>query len=193
MKRICVFCGSSTGSDAAYADAAKRLGAALARRGLELVYGGGTVGLMGTVANATLGAGGKVIGVIPRALQLRELAHVNLTSLHVTGSMHERKAKMAELSQGFIALPGGLGTLEEFAEIVTWAQLGIHARPCGLLDVKGYYRPLVAFLDQAVREGFVSPLHRELVMVESDAEVLLDRFAAWKAPVVEKWIDERGA
>jgi uncharacterized protein (TIGR00730 family) len=193
MKRICVFCGSSTGSDPAYAEAAKRLGATLARRGLELVYGGGTVGLMGTVANATLEAGGRVIGVIPRALQLRELAHVNLTSLHVTGSMHERKAKMAELSQGFIALPGGLGTLEEFAEIVTWAQLGIHARPCGLLDVKGYYGPLVQFLDQAVKEGFVSPLHRELVMVERDAEVLLDRFAAWKAPEVEKWVDQRGA
>jgi uncharacterized protein (TIGR00730 family) len=193
MKRICVFCGSSTGKDPAHAEAAKRLGATLARRGLELVYGGGTVGLMGTVANATLEAGGKVIGVIPRALQLRELAHVKLTSLHVTGSMHERKAKMAELSQGFIALPGGLGTLEEFAEIVTWAQLGIHSRPCGLLDVKGYYQPLVAFLDQAVQAGFVSPLHRELVMVESDAEVLLDRFAAWKPLEVEKWVNQQGA
>jgi uncharacterized protein (TIGR00730 family) len=192
MKRLCVFCGSSIGGDPAYAEAARRLGAALARRGLELVYGGGTIGLMGTVANATLEAGGKVIGVIPKALQLRELAHVNLTSLHVTGSMHERKAKMAELSQGFIALPGGLGTLEEFAEIVTWAQLGIHARPCGLLDVKGFYQPLVSFLDHAVREGFVSPLHRELVIVETDPDALIDRFAAWKPPAVEKWVDARG-
>jgi uncharacterized protein (TIGR00730 family) len=193
MKRICVFCGSSPGVDPAYAEAATRLGATLARRGLELVYGGGTVGLMGTVANATLAAGGKVIGVIPKALQLRELAHVHLTSLHVTGSMHERKAKMAELSQGFVALPGGLGTLEEFAEIVTWAQLGIHARPCALLDVKGYWRPLVAFLDHAVEAGFVSPLHRQLVLVESDPDALLDRFAAWKAPAVERWVDSRGA
>lgn len=193
MKRICVFCGSSSGTDPAYAGAATRLGATLARRGLELIYGGGTVGLMGTVANAALAAGGKVIGVIPRALQLRELAHVDLTSLHVTGSMHERKAKMAELAHGFVALPGGLGTLEEFAEIVTWAQLGIHARPCGLLDVKGYWRPLVQFLDHAVREGFVSPLHRRLVMVEEDPDALLDRFAAWEPPAVEKWVDFRGA
>ena len=193
MKRICVFCGSSNGTDPAYADAARRLGATLARRGLELVYGGGTVGLMGTVANAALEAGGRVIGVIPKALQLRELAHVKLSSLHVTGSMHERKAKMAELSQGYIALPGGLGTLEEFAEIVTWAQLGIHSRPCGLLDVKGYYQPLVAFLDHAVKEGFVSPLHRQLILVDTDPDALLDRFAAWKAPQIEKWVDSRGA
>src|SRR5574341_96850 len=186
MKRICVFCGSSSGNDPTYAEAAKKRGAALARRGLELVYGGGTVGLMGTVANAALAAGGRVIGVIPKALQLRELAHVKLSSLHVTGSMHERKAKMAELSQGFIALPGGLGTLEEFAEIVTWAQLGIHARPCGLLDVKGYYRPLVALLDHSVKEGFVSPLHRQLILVDTDPDALLDQFAAWKAPHVEK-------
>jgi uncharacterized protein (TIGR00730 family) len=193
MKRVCVFCGSSSGNDPAYAAAATRLGATIARRGLELVYGGGTIGLMGTVANAALGAGGRVIGVIPKALQLRELAHVKLSSLHVTGSMHERKAKMAELSQGFIALPGGLGTLEEFAEIVTWAQLGIHARPCGLLDVKGYYQPLVAFLDHAVEEGFVSPLHRQLILIDTDPDALLDRFAAWEAPTVEKWVDQRGA
>lgn len=193
MKRICVFCGSSPGNDPAYAEAATRLGATIARRGLELVYGGGTIGLMGTVANAALGAGGRVVGVIPKALQLRELAHVKLSSLHVTGSMHERKARMAELSQGFVALPGGLGTLEEFAEIVTWAQLGIHARPCGLLDVKGYWRPLVAFLDHAVEEGFVSPLHRQLILVDADPDSLLDRFLAWKAPEVERWVDSRGA
>ncbi len=193
MKRICVFCGSSSGIDPVHAEAAKRLGATLARRGIELVYGGGTIGLMGTVANAALEAGGRVIGVIPKALQLRELAHVKLSSLYVTGSMHERKAKMAELSQGYIALPGGLGTLEEFAEIVTWAQLGIHSRPCGLLDVKGYYQPLVAFLDHAVEEGFVSPLHRQLILVETDPDALLDRFAEWKAPQVEKWVDSRGA
>jgi uncharacterized protein (TIGR00730 family) len=192
MKRICVFCGSSSGNAPAYADAAKRLGATLARRGLELVYGGGTIGLMGTVANAALAAGGRVIGVIPKALQLRELAHVSLSSLHVTGSMHERKAKMAELSHGFIALPGGLGTLEEFAEIVTWAQLGIHARPCGLLDVGDYYRPFVQFLDHAVEEGFVSRMHRGLILIDSDPDALLDRFAVWQPPEVEKWVDSRG-
>jgi uncharacterized protein (TIGR00730 family) len=193
MNRICVFCGSSSGTDPAYAAAAVKLGKALARREIELVYGGGTVGLMGILANAALDAGGRVIGVIPKALQLRELAHPKLSSLYVTGTMHERKGKMAELAQGFIALPGGLGTLEEFAEIVTWAQLGIHARPCGLLDVKGYYRPLVQFLDQAVKEGFVSPLHRGLIMVESDPDALLDRFAAWKPLAIEKWVDSRGA
>ncbi len=191
MKRVCVFCGSSAGTLPAYADLARETGRALARRGLGLVYGGGSVGLMGAVADATLAAGGEVVGVIPRALQLRELAHARLTTLHVVASMHERKAKMAELAHAFVALPGGMGTLEELAEILTWAQLGLHARPCGLLDVAGYYRPLIAFFDQAVAAGFVRPEHRALVIVEEDPDALLDRFAAWTPPHVEKWIDER--
>jgi uncharacterized protein (TIGR00730 family) len=191
MKRVCVFCGSSVGSDPVYLEAAQATGRTLAHRGIGLVYGGGSVGLMGAVADAALAAGGEVIGVIPRALQLRELAHARLTTLHVVGSMHERKAKMAELAQGFIALPGGMGTLEEFAEVLTWAQLGLHARPCGLLDVGGYYRPLIAFFDRAVAEGFIRPDHRKLMVVADDPVALLERFAAWQPPSVEKWIDTR--
>lgn len=193
MKRICVFCGSSSGGNPVYLEAARRVGRTLASRGLGLVYGGGSVGLMGAVADATLAAGGEVVGVIPRALQLRELAHAKLTTLHVVGSMHERKAKMAELAHGFIALPGGMGTLEEFAEILTWAQLGLHARPCGLLDVAGYYRPLTAFFDQAVAEGFVRSEHRRLVLVAEDPDALLDEFVAWRPPQVERWIDDRSS
>lgn len=193
MDRICVFCGSSAGASPAYREAARALGRSLAERGLGLVYGGGGVGLMGTVADAALDAGGEVVGVIPRALQLRELAHARLTTLHVVSSMHERKAKMAELAHGFIALPGGMGTLEEFAEILTWAQLGLHARPCGLLDVAGYYAPLVSFFDKATAEGFVRPEHRRLVLVDTDPGALLDRFARWEPPAVEKWIDRRSS
>jgi uncharacterized protein (TIGR00730 family) len=193
MKRICVFCGASNGSDPVYLEAAREAGRTLARRGIALVYGGGSVGLMGAIADAALAAGGEVIGVIPRALQLRELAHAKLTSLHVVGSMHERKAKMAELAHGFVALPGGLGTLEEFAEIVTWAQLGLHARPCGLLDVAGYWRPLIGFLDQAVTAGFVKPDHRRMVQVAPGMDALLDAFAAYQPPAVEKWIDKGSA
>lgn len=192
MERICVFCGSSPGSDPVHRDAAARMGRALARRGIGLVYGGGGVGLMGALADAALEAGGEVIGVIPRALQLRELAHAGLTTLHVVESMHERKARMAELARGFVALPGGMGTLEEFAEVLTWAQLGLHVRPCGLLDVAGYYRPLIAFFDQATSQGFVRPEHRGLVLVEEDPDALLDRMARWEAPPVERWIDARG-
>jgi uncharacterized protein (TIGR00730 family) len=191
MKRICVFCGSSAGANPVYLQAAREVGRTLAGRGLGLVYGGGSVGLMGAVADAALEAGGEVVGVIPRALQLRELAHARLTTLLVVGSMHERKAKMAELSDGFLALPGGMGTLEEFAEILTWAQLGLHSRPCGLLDVAGYYRPLVAFFDRAAAEGFVRPDHRRLVMVGEKPGDLLDRFATWTPPAVERWIDDR--
>jgi uncharacterized protein (TIGR00730 family) len=193
MKRICVFCGSSAGIHPAYASAARALGATLAARGIGLVYGGGSVGLMGVLADATLEAGGEVVGVIPRALQLRELAHGRLTTLHVVSSMHERKAKMAELAEGFVALPGGMGTLEELAEILTWAQLGLHARPCGLLDVAGYYRPLIAFLDHATSEGFIRPEHRRLVLVAEEPGALLDRFLTWQAPTVERWIDGRTA
>jgi uncharacterized protein (TIGR00730 family) len=191
MKRVCVFCGSSSGASPAYLAAAREAGRTIARRGLGLVYGGGSVGLMGAIADAALAAGGEVIGVIPRALQLRELAHSGLTALHVVGSMHERKARMAELAQGFIALPGGMGTLEEFAEVLTWAQLGLHARPCGLLDTGGYYEPLIAFFDRAVAEGFVRPEHRQLMVVAEDTDALLDRFAEWTPPRIERWIDDR--
>ncbi len=186
-----MFCGSSPGSSPSYLAAAKAMGRTLAERGIGLVYGGGSVGLMGAVADAALAAGGEVVGIIPRALQLRELAHARLTTLHVVGSMHERKAKMAELAHGFIALPGGMGTLEEFAEMLTWAQLGLHARPCGLLDVGGYYQPLIAFFDRAVAEGFVRPEHRRLMVVGEDPAALLDRFDTWEAPAVERWIDSR--
>ncbi len=193
MKRVCVFCGSAAGSSPLYADTARRLGTTLARRGIGLVYGGGSVGLMGALADAALGAGGEAIGVIPRALQLRELAHSRLTTLHVVSSMHERKARMADLADGFIALPGGMGTLEEFAEVLTWAQLGLHARPCGLLDVSGYYRPLVGFFDHAVAAGFIKAEHRQLVMMADDPDALLDLFLAYRPPTVEKWLDRRGS
>lgn len=191
MKRVCVFCGSSAGKDPAHVAAARDVGRTLARRGLGLVYGGGSVGLMGALADAALEEGGEVVGVIPKALQFRELAHARLTRLDVVSSMHERKAKMAELAQAFLALPGGIGTLEEFAEILTWAQLGLHARPCGLLDVAGYYRPLVSFFDHAVEEGFVRPEHRSLVLVGDRVDALLDAFVAWNPPPIERWIDSR--
>lgn len=190
MKRICVFCGASTGADPRHAEGARALGRAIAGRGLELVYGGGSVGLMGAVADAALGAGGRVTGVIPQVLQIRELAHRGLSDLRVVGSMHERKALMAELSDGFVALPGGMGTLEELAEVLTWAQLGLHARPVGLLDVGGYYRPLIAFFDQAVAAGFLRPAHRAILQVAVEPEAMLDRLAAWSpAAPVEQVID----
>jgi uncharacterized protein (TIGR00730 family) len=193
MKRVCVFCGSSPGNDPRYLEAAKVMGRTLAARKLGLVYGGSSIGLMGAVADAALEAGGEVIGVIPRALQLREIAHGGLTSLHVVATMHDRKAKMAELAHGFVAMPGGMGTLEELAEVLTWAQLGLHARPCGLLDVAGYYRPLTAFFDQAVTQGFLRPEQRRLLLVEEQPAALLDAFASWTPPRVEKWLDSSTA
>jgi uncharacterized protein (TIGR00730 family) len=156
------------------------MGRTLAGRGLELVYGGGSVGLMGRLADAALAAGGRVVGVIPGVLRDRELAHRGLTELLVVGSMHQRKARMAELSDAFVALPGGMGTLEELAEILTWAQLGLHQRPVGLLDVAGYYGPLIAFFDQARDAGFLRPEHRDLLTVGGDPGALLDRLAAWR-------------
>jgi hypothetical protein len=188
MNRVCVFCGSSVGTDPAYRRAAVVLGQSLARRGLGLVFGGGHVGLMGALADAVLAEGGEAIGVIPRGLERRELGHQGLTELRVVGSMHERKATMAELSDAFVALPGGMGTLEETTEVLTWAQLGIHHKPVGLLDVAGYWRPLVAFLDHAVESGFVRPEHRALLLVERDPEPLLDRLAAWRAPPTRPWM-----
>jgi len=188
VKRVCVFCGSSPGARPSYRDAAVALGTAIARRGLGLVYGGAHVGLMGVVADAALAAGGDVIGVLPRALQEKELAHQGLSALYVVESMHERKALMAELSDCFVALPGGIGTLEELFESWTWTQLGLHEKPCALLDVDGYYAPLQSFLDRAVTERFVRAEHRSMLLVERDAERLLDALAAWRAPAVEKWI-----
>jgi uncharacterized protein (TIGR00730 family) len=190
MRRVCVFCGSSSGARPAYAEAAEWMGRTLAGRGIGLVYGGGCVGLMGTVADAALAAGGEVIGVIPEALVAKEVAHTGLTELRVVRSMHERKALMAELSGAFVALPGGYGTLEEFCEVLTWAQLGLHARPCGLLNVAGYYDPLLALLDHAVAERFVRPAHRALVIEEQDPETLLDRLARHTVPKTEKWIEQ---
>lgn len=193
MRRVCVFCGSSPGKSPAYAAAARAMGGAIARRGLGLVYGGGSVGLMGIAADAALAAGGEVDGVIPEVLVRREVGHRALTRQHVVASMHERKARMADLADAFVALPGGMGTLEELAEILTWAQLGLHAKPCGLLDVNGYYDPLIAFFDRAVQDGFLRPEHRALVIVETDPDALLDRFAAFVPPTVEKWIDRRSS
>lgn len=188
MRRVCVFCGSSHGARAAYADAARALGMVLVRRQIGLVYGGGRVGLMGVLADTMLDAGGDVVGVIPEAMVPRELAHDGLTTLHVVGSMHERKALMAELADAFVALPGGYGTFEEFCEIVTWAQLGLHRKPCGLLNVEGYYDRLLGLFDHAVAERFVRPTHRALVLEDRDPERLLERLAAYRAPALEQWI-----
>ena len=185
---MCVFCGSSAGTRPAYADAARELGELLARRGICLVYGGGDVGLMGVLADSALAAGGEVIGVIPRALADREVAHGGLTKLHVVRTMHERKQMMHDLSDGFIALPGGLGTLEEFFEVVTWGQLGMHAKPCGILDVEGYYEPMLALLDRAVDDQLLKPENRAMLMYDTSAERLLDRMAAYEPPAVIKWI-----
>lgn len=175
MKRVCVFCGSSPGSNPDYARAARSLGTLLGEMGIGLVYGGASVGLMGALADAVLARGGDVIGVIPNHLVSKEVAHQGLSDLRVVASMHERKALMAELSDGFIALPGGLGTFEEFCEILTWAQLGLHHKPTGLLNVLGYYDLLLALLDQGVREQFVRPHHRELVLSAADPTELLQQ------------------
>lgn len=189
MKRVCVFCGSSPGGNPNYRVAAQELGAALPRRGLGLVYGGGNVGLMGVLADAVLEAGGTVLGVIPRALAERELAHHGIQDLRIVGSMHERKALMADNADAFVALPGGLGTLDEFFEVLTWAQLGIHAKPCGLLNVAGYYDALNEFIATSVRERFVRPEHRDMILLDERPDALLDRMARWTAPRREKWID----
>jgi uncharacterized protein (TIGR00730 family) len=189
LRRICVYAGSNAGSDPAYAAAAQALGRALAARGTGLVYGGGRVGLMGEVADAALGAGGEAIGVIPEALFDRELGHRGLTELRVVATMHERKALMAELADGFVALPGGIGTLEELVEVLTWSQLGIHAKPCGVLDASGFYSGLRAFLDHMVAEGFLHERHREGLLADADPAALLDRLARWQPPAVHKWLD----
>ena len=190
MKRIAVFCGSNHGARPEYTDVARDLGWLLVREGITLVYGGGSVGLMGEIADAALAAGGEVIGVIPRPLWDREVGHRGLTDLRIVESMHERKALIAELSDGFLALPGGIGTFEEIFEIWTWAQLGMHRKPLGFLDVAGYYAPMAAFLDRAVVEGFLRAEQRAVAMFERDPEALLRRFAAYTPPNVKKWIDD---
>ncbi len=188
MRRICVFCGSSPGRSTAYAQAAVELGQTLVARGLGLVYGGASVGLMGKLADTVLQAGGEVIGVIPDTLIRYEVAHRGLPDLRVVRSMAERKTLMAELSDGFISLPGGTGTLDEMTEMLTWSQLGEHDKPSGLLDVDGFYSNLIAFLDHAVEERFLRPEHRAMLIVETSATALLDRFESYEAPKLEKWI-----
>ena len=185
MDRICVYCGSSEGARLAYRDAAECLGRTLAERDLGLVYGGGNVGLMGVVADATLDAGGEAYGVIPDTLVEREIAHDGLTDLEIVDSMHTRKQRMVELSDGFIALPGGFGTLEEFIEVLTWTKLGLHDNPCGLLNVADYYTDLAAFFDHQRDEEFVSADHREIIAIEDDPDELLDQFADYEAPPLE--------
>jgi len=188
LKRVCVFCGSSDGARSSYREAAAMLGRVLGARRIGVVYGGGNIGLMGALADAALGAGGEVIGVIPEHLVNKELAHRGV-DLRIVHSMHERKALMADLADAFIALPGGYGTLEEFCEVLTWSQLGLHAKPCGLLNVDGYYDSLLGLFDHAVAEGFVRPPSRDIVLVDDQAARLLDRLALWQAPQVERWID----
>jgi uncharacterized protein (TIGR00730 family) len=192
MERVCVFSGSRPGVRLGYRSSARALGEAIARRGLGLVYGGSSAGLMGQLADAAMAAGAEVVGVIPEALVAKEVAHEHLTRLVVVKTMHERKAMMADLADAFVALPGGFGTLEELFEIVTWAQLGMHAKPIALLDAEGYFRPLVAMVEHAVAEGFVPDDQRALLLCHREPDALLDALAAWTPPVLgRKWIDER--
>ena len=189
MRRVCVYAGSNPGSHPAYADGARALARVMAERGIGLVYGGGRVGLMGVLADTMLQAGGEAIGVMPQALIDREIGHRDLTELRVVDSMHERKALMAELADAFVAVPGGIGTLEELIEVYTWSQLGIHRKACGVLNVRGYYDHMAAQLDHAVHEGFLRPQHRAVLSVASEPAELLDRLAAYEPPAVGKWLE----
>lgn len=193
VRRICVFCGSSPGARPCYATAAKLLARYLAANRIGIVYGGGNVGLMGTLADSALEAGGEVIGVIPRFMVEKERAHTGLTELRVVHSMHERKALMADLSDAFIALPGGFGTFEEFCEILTWAQLGLHGKPCGILNVEGYYDLLLSFFDRATGEQFVKPAHRRLVISDVDPAALVKHLENFREDLVDKWADQKQA
>lgn len=190
INRICVYCGSSPGKNPAYAQAATRLAHLMCENDIGLVYGGAAIGVMGVVADAVLEAGGEAIGVIPRSLAKKEIAHQNLSELHVVASMHERKAMMAELASGFIALPGGWGTLEEIFEILTWAQLGFHDKPCGLLNIEGYYDGLIGFLENSFEQEFVNKLCRPMLMTADEPAALLDQFASYRAPKVHKWVGQ---
>jgi uncharacterized protein (TIGR00730 family) len=187
MKRICVNCGSNSGFDPCYLLTAQKLALALVDRNYELVYGGADVGLMGQVADTVMKAGGVAIGVIPKSFA-HKVSHRGLTKLHLVDSMHERKAMMFDLSDAFIALPGGFGTIEEIAEVLTWAQLGMHAKPCGLINVDGYFDPLLTFLDNAVAKGFIKPEHREMLLVSNEPEEMLALMVSYRAPDAEKWI-----
>lgn len=189
MKKICVFCGSSVGANPIYAESARELGRVLIQQKLGLVYGGGRVGLMGILADTVLAEGGEVIGILPQGLFTKEVAHEGLTEIRFVGSMHQRKAMMVELSDGFVALPGGYGTTEEFCEVITWAQLGIHQKPCGLLNIEGYFTYLLKFLDYTVQERFLRPEHRSLVLEDTNPESLLSKMRAFTPPVLEKWLD----
>ncbi len=189
MQRICVYCGSSPGKNAVYSAIAEQLAAELVKHNVGLVYGGASIGIMGVVADAVLARGGEVIGVIPQVLAEKEVLHPHLTELKIVHSMHERKALMAELADGFIALPGGLGTLEELFEILTWAQLGLHQKPCALLNVNHYYDGLIAFLAHAVQEQFVSPKHRSLLLVEDNPGAIIDRLLSYRPPVITHWLN----
>ena len=188
MKRICVYCGSNPGTKPAFREAARKLGKQLAERGLGLVYGGASVGVMGAVADGVLENGGQAIGVLPHFFASKEIAHDGLDELIIVNSMHERKARMEQLSDGFIALPGGWGTIEEIFEVLTWAQLGHHQKPCGLLNVDSYYDELSGFLENAIRNQFVKEEFRPMMMIENEPSRLLDRFDSYTAPVVKKWI-----
>jgi uncharacterized protein (TIGR00730 family) len=189
LSAVAVYCGSNAGNDPAYAEAAGALGRTLAKRGIRLVYGGGQVGLMGVVADAVLGSGGEACGVITEALVAKEVSHQGLSGLQVVGTMHERKAAMADAADAFVMLPGGFGTFDEFFEVVTWTQLGVHAKPCGILDAAGFFGPLRALLDGAVTAGFVHPAHRDMIVLDDDPARLLDRLAAWSPVTVSKWLD----
>ena len=191
MKRICVFCGSGSGASPAYIETAKKIGRIIAARGLGLVYGGARCGLMGAVANAATENGAEVIGVIPEALIEKEVAHVGVSDLRVVGSMHERKMLMSDLADAFIALPGGMGTLEELCEILTWAQLGLHRKPCGLLNVENYYHHLISYFDHATAEGFIRPEHRSLLVIDEEPQALIERLESYEMPAVSRWIDRR--
>jgi uncharacterized protein (TIGR00730 family) len=189
LKSICVYCGSNLGARSSYLQAAQKLGIEMAKRGITLVYGGGNVGLMGAIADSVLTAGGKVIGVIPQALVEKEIAHTQLSDLRIVGSMHERKSLMAELADAFIALPGGLGTLEEFCEVATWTQLGFHRKACGLLNIEGFYDGLLAFVDRAVEEKFIRSEHRAIIISGENPVELIDKLALVEIPIIPKWID----
>jgi uncharacterized protein (TIGR00730 family) len=189
MKSICVYCGSNFGDRNSYLEAAQGLAIEMAKRGITLVYGGGNVGLMGAVADSVLAAGGKVIGVIPQTLVDKEVAHTGLSDLRVVGSMHERKSLMADLADAFIALPGGLGTLEEFCEVATWTQLGFHRKACGLLNIEGFYNGLLSFLNHATEQRFIRPEHRSIVLAGEEPVELIEKLSQFEVPTVHKWID----
>lgn len=189
MKRICVYCGSAVGASSVYVQMAEKLAIELVKRNIELVYGGAQVGVMGSIANSVLAAGGSVIGVLPVGLFRTEVPHDGLTQLIEVSSLHERKAKMAEISDAFIALPGGLGTLEELFEILTWAQLGLHKNPVGILNVNGFYDKMLGYLDHAVAEKFIRLQHREMIVVDADIESMFEKFSQYEPPIGQKWVD----